>query len=88
LPDTGAGEPRRRSDRSPAEDPGPERSPAPGHHAEAGQGEAVLSQAVSAYQAVLGSRLIACYALGSLALTGLCVMTRRRGAFRPWVLGR
>jgi len=34
------------------------------------QGEAVLAQAVSAYRAVLGSRLIAGYALGSLAHGG------------------
>jgi hypothetical protein len=42
----------------------------PGPPADADQGEAVLSQAVSAYQAALGSRLIAGYALGSLAHGG------------------
>jgi hypothetical protein len=34
------------------------------------QGEAVLAQAVTAYQAALGSRLVAAYALGSLAHGG------------------
>lgn len=35
-----------------------------------GQGEAVLAQALAAYQTALGSRLIAAYALGSLAHGG------------------
>ena len=34
------------------------------------QGEAVLAQAVAAYQAALGPRLVAGYALGSLAHGG------------------
>jgi hypothetical protein len=38
--------------------------------ASAPEGEAVLARAVSAYQAALGSRLIAGYALGSLAHGG------------------
>jgi len=42
----------------------------PGPQADTGQGEAVLSLALSAYQAALGSRLIAGYALGSLAHGG------------------
>jgi hypothetical protein len=37
---------------------------------EAGPGEAVLDQAVAAYQAALGPRLVAAYALGSLAHGG------------------
>jgi hypothetical protein len=37
---------------------------------EAGPGEAVLAQALAAFQAALGSRLIAAYALGSLAHGG------------------
>ena len=41
-----------------------------GQQAGTGQGEAVLAQAVAAYQAALGSRLIAGYALGSLAHGG------------------
>jgi hypothetical protein len=36
----------------------------------AGQGEAVLAQALAAYQTALGSRLVAAYALGSLAHGG------------------
>ena len=34
------------------------------------QGEAVLAQALAAYQTALGSRLVAAYALGSLAHGG------------------
>jgi len=41
-----------------------------GHQAGAEQGEAVLAQALAAYQTALGSRLIAAYALGSLAHGG------------------
>jgi hypothetical protein len=41
-----------------------------GQQAGTEQGEAVLAQAVAAYQAALGSRLIAAYALGSLAHGG------------------
>ena len=41
-----------------------------GQQAGTGQGEAVLAQAVAAYQAALGSRLVAGYALGSLAHGG------------------
>jgi hypothetical protein len=41
-----------------------------GQQADAHQGEAVLVRAVSAYRAALGSRLIAGYALGSLAHGG------------------
>jgi hypothetical protein len=42
-----------------------------GQQADAGgQGEAVLAQALAAYQTALGSRLIAAYALGSLAHGG------------------
>jgi hypothetical protein len=41
-----------------------------GQQAGADQGEAVLAQAVAAYQAALGSRLVAAYALGSLAHGG------------------
>ena len=48
--------------------------PAPGRaddqQADADQGEAVLDRAVAAYRAALGSRLIAGYALGSLAHGG------------------
>lgn len=42
----------------------------PAGQATAGQGEAVLVRAVAAYRAALGSRLIAGYALGSLAHGG------------------
>src|ERR1700749_1761894 len=41
-----------------------------GQQAGADQGEAVLAQAVDAYRDALGSRLIAGYALGSLAHGG------------------
>ncbi len=41
-----------------------------GQQAGAEQGEAVLAQALTAYQTALGSRLIAAYALGSLAHGG------------------
>jgi hypothetical protein len=41
-----------------------------GQQAGTEQGEAVLAQAVAAYQAALGSRLVAAYALGSLAHGG------------------
>jgi hypothetical protein len=41
-----------------------------GQQAGTDRGEAVLAQAVAAYQAALGSRLIAAYALGSLAHGG------------------
>jgi hypothetical protein len=41
-----------------------------GQHADTRAGEIVLARAVSAYQAALGSRLIAAYALGSLAHGG------------------
>jgi hypothetical protein len=41
-----------------------------GEHADTQMGEIVLSRAVSAYRATLGSRLIAGYALGSLAHGG------------------
>ena len=41
-----------------------------GQQAGPGQGEAVLAQALAAYQAALGPRLIAAYALGSLAHGG------------------
>jgi hypothetical protein len=41
-----------------------------GHQADTHQGEAVLARAVSAYRTALGSRLIAGYALGSLAHGG------------------
>jgi hypothetical protein len=41
-----------------------------GQQAGAEQGEAVLAQALAAYQTALGSRLIAAYALGSLAHGG------------------
>jgi len=40
------------------------------HGEEAGPGQAVLAQALAAYQAALGPRLIAAYALGSLAHGG------------------
>jgi hypothetical protein len=49
-------------------DPDPHGSPA--RQADADQGEAVLVKAVAAYRAALGSRLIAGYALGSLAHGG------------------
>jgi hypothetical protein len=49
-------------------DPDPDGSPA--RPAGADQGEAVLVRAVAAYRAALGSRLIAGYALGSLAPGG------------------
>jgi hypothetical protein len=49
-------------------DPDPHGSPA--RQATADQGEAVLVRAVAAYRAALGSRLIAGYALGSLAHGG------------------
>ena len=49
-------------------DPDPHGSPA--RQAGADQGEAVLVRAVAAYRAALGSRLIAGYALGSLAHGG------------------
>jgi hypothetical protein len=39
-----------------------------------GLGEAVLARAVSAYRAALGSRLIAGYALGSLAHGGFSAL--------------
>ena len=41
-----------------------------GQQAGTEQGEAVLAQALAAYQAALGSRLVAAYALGSLAHGG------------------
>ena len=41
-----------------------------GQHGDTQTGEIVLARAVSAYQAALGSRLIAAYALGSLAHGG------------------
>jgi hypothetical protein len=41
-----------------------------GHKAGTEQGEAVLAQALAAYQAALGPRLVAAYALGSLAHGG------------------
>jgi hypothetical protein len=41
-----------------------------GHQAGTEQGEAVLAQALAAYQAALGPRLVAAYALGSLAHGG------------------
>jgi hypothetical protein len=41
-----------------------------GQQADAGQGEAVLAQALAAYRTALGPRLIAAYALGSLAHGG------------------
>jgi hypothetical protein len=44
--------------------------PADGPAAGTGQGEAVLAAAVAAYRAALGSRLVAAYALGSLAHGG------------------
>lgn len=43
---------------------------ADGSEEAAREGEAVLARAVSAYRAALGSRLIAAYALGSLAHGG------------------
>ena len=49
-------------------DSDPQGSPA--GQATADQGEAVLVRAVAAYRAALGSRLIAGYALGSLAHGG------------------
>ena len=49
-------------------DPGPRNTP--GQQADTHLGEAVLARAVSAYEAALGSRLIAGYALGSLAHGG------------------
>lgn len=45
-----------------------------GQQAGTEQGEAVLAQAVAAYQAALGSRLIAGYALGSLAHGGFSAL--------------
>ena len=44
--------------------------PDPGHADDSQLGEAVLARASSAYRVVLGSRLIAGYALGSLAHGG------------------
>jgi hypothetical protein len=41
-----------------------------GQQADAGQGEAVLAQALAAYRTALGPRLVAAYALGSLAHGG------------------
>ena len=70
LPDTGAGERRRRSDPSPEELAKPDIRRVPGPQEDTDQGEAVLRLAVSAYQEALGSRLIAGYALGSLAHGG------------------
>jgi hypothetical protein len=49
-------------------DPGPRDTP--GQQTDTHLGEAVLARAVSAYEAALGSRLIAGYALGSLAHGG------------------
>ena len=49
---------------------GPDPRRTPGRQADADVGEAVLARAVSAYQAALGPRLIAGYALGSLAHGG------------------
>lgn len=48
----------------------PDLRPVPGQQAGTCQGEAVLAQAVAAYRAALGSRLVAGYALGSLAHGG------------------
>ena len=41
-----------------------------GQQAVTDRGEAVLAQALAAYRAALGSRLVAAYALGSLAHGG------------------
>src|SRR5260221_8095208 len=40
------------------------------------QGEAVLAHAVAAYEKALGPRLVACYALGSLAHGGFSPLVR------------
>jgi hypothetical protein len=71
MPSSG---PERRSGLSPEvpADLGPGRAPGP--QADTGLGEAVLVRAVSAYQATLGSRLIAGYALGSLAHGGFSAL--------------
>ena len=50
--------------------PGSDLHPAWGQQAGAVQGEVVLADAISAYRAALGSRLVAGYALGSLAHGG------------------
>jgi hypothetical protein len=62
MADTGGVSPEASADR----DPGG----AGGEHADTQMGEIVLARAVSAYRATLGSRLIAGYALGSLAHGG------------------
>lgn len=71
IPPSGA---ERRSGPSPEVPADPGSGPAPGQQADAGLGEAVLVRAVSAYRATLGSRLIAGYALGSLAHGGFSAL--------------
>jgi hypothetical protein len=70
LADTSASGDRRGSWPSPEAPAGPDRRRTPAPQADTHQGEAVLAQAVAAYRAALGSRLIAGYALGSLAHGG------------------
>ena len=63
--------PHARRNRLPAEaSAGSDTYRRPDRQADARQGEAVLARAVAAYRAALGSRLIAGYALGSLAHGG------------------
>ncbi len=54
-----------------------------GQHGDTQTGEIVLARAVSAYQAALGSRLIAAYALGSLAHGGFSPLVSDVGAGLP-----
>jgi len=70
LPDTEASGRNRRSGHSPERAAGRDLRLVPGQQAGTDDGEAVLALAVSAYQAALGSRLVAGYALGSLAHGG------------------
>ena len=70
LADTSAPGDGRRSTLSPKASADADRRRTRGQQADRHQGEAVLARAVSAYRDALGSRLIAGYALGSLAHGG------------------
>jgi hypothetical protein len=70
LSDTSAPGYRRRSSLSPEASADSDLRRTCGQQTDTRQGEAVLAEAVSAYRAALGSRLIAGYALGSLAHGG------------------
>ena len=70
MADTAASGSGRRSGFPPGVPPAPDPSGTWGQQPDAHLGQAVLARAVSAYRAALGSRLVAGYALGSLAHGG------------------